>query len=86
MLSGRLTEISNSLHRCVSAVRSRESKHSFDACEFVSGQGEITLISLEQNLILVLPLQSYSNPLSRAPTRPPVPRRIDDAPAVQGRQ
>lgn len=85
MLSGRLTEISNSLHRCVSAVRSRESAHSFDAHEFVSGQGEITLIPLEQNLILVLP-QSYSKLLSRAPKRPSVPKRIDDAPAVQERQ
>ena len=85
MLSGRLTEINNSLHRCISVSQVAGSAHSFDTREFVIGQGEITLIPLEQNLVLALPLQSYSSLLSRAPTRLSVPKRIDGAAAVQER-
>jgi circadian clock protein KaiC len=64
-----LVEINNSLHRCISVVKSRGSKHSFDTREFVIGQGGISLVPLEQNLVITLPLQSYSSLLSRAPTR-----------------
>ena len=33
------------------------------------GQGGISLVPLEKNLVSALPLQSYSSLLSRAPTR-----------------
>jgi|ERR1022692_561460 circadian clock protein KaiC len=64
-----LVEINNTLHRCVSVVKSRGSKHSFDTREFVIGQGGISLVPLEKSLIPAMPLQSYSSLLSRAPTR-----------------
>ena len=64
-----LVEINNSLHRCISVVKARGSKHSFDTREFVIGQGGISLVPLEQNLVPAVPLQSYSSLLSRAPTR-----------------
>jgi circadian clock protein KaiC len=64
-----LVEINNSLHRCISVVKSRGSKHSFDTREFVIGQGGISLIPLEKNLVPAAPLQGYSSLLSRAPTR-----------------
>jgi circadian clock protein KaiC len=64
-----LVEIDSSLHRCISVVKSRGSKHSFDTREFIIGQGGISLVPLEQNLVPALPLQSYSSLLSRAPTR-----------------
>ncbi len=46
-----LVEINNSLHRCISVVKSRGSKHSFDTREFVIGQGGISLVPLERNLV-----------------------------------
>src|ERR1700730_2255985 len=64
-----LVEINNSLHRCMSVVKSRGSKHSFDTREFVIGQGGISLVPLEKNLVPAVPLQGYSSLLSRAPTR-----------------
>jgi circadian clock protein KaiC len=64
-----LVEINNSLHRCISVVKSRGSKHSFDTREFVIGQGGISLIPLEKNLPPAVALQGYSSLLSRAPTR-----------------
>jgi circadian clock protein KaiC len=64
-----LVEINNSLHRCMSVVKSRGSKHSFDTREFVIGQGGISLVPLEENLVPAVPLQGYSSLLSRAPTR-----------------
>jgi circadian clock protein KaiC len=64
-----LVEINNSLHRCISVVKSRGSKHSFDTREFVIGQGGISLVPLEKNLAPAVPLQEYSSLLSRAPTR-----------------
>ena len=78
-----LVEINNSLHRCISVVKSRGSKHSFDTREFVIGQGGISLVPLEQNLVPALPLQSYSSLLSRAPTRFFLPKRASGATAVQ---
>src|SRR6202049_1906383 len=56
-----LVEINNSLHRCISVVKSRGSKHSFDTREFVIGQGGISLIPLEQNRVPASPLQGYSS-------------------------
>jgi circadian clock protein KaiC len=81
-----LVEINNSLHRCISVVKSRGSRHSFDTREFVIGQGGISLVPLEQNLVPALPLQSYSSLLSRAPTRFSLPKRINGAVAVQEKE
>jgi circadian clock protein KaiC len=81
-----LVEINNSLHRCISVVKSRGSKHSFDTREFVIGQGGISLVPLEQNLVPALPLQSYSSLLSRAPTRFSLPKRINGTAAVQDKE
>jgi circadian clock protein KaiC len=81
-----LVEINNSLHRCISVVKARGSKHSFDTREFVIGQGGISLVPLEQNLASELPLQSYSSLLSRAPTRFSAPKRINGAAAAQDRE
>ena len=78
-----LVEINNSLHRCISVVKSRGSKHSFDTREFVIGQGGISLVPLEQDLVPALPLQNYSSLLSRAPTRFTIPKRVNGAAAVQ---
>ena len=73
-----LVEINNSLHRCISVVKSRGSKHSFDTREFVIGHGGISLVPLEKNLVPAVPLQGYSSLLSRAPTRLSV-KRINGA-------
>jgi len=81
-----LVEINNSLHRCISVVKSRGSKHSFDTREFVIGQGGISLIPLEQNRVPASPLQGYTSLLSRAPTRLPSPKQINGAVAVQGQE
>jgi circadian clock protein KaiC len=81
-----LVEIRNSLHRCISVVKARASKHSFDTREYVIGQGGISLVPLEQNLVPAVPLQSYSSLLSRAPTRFSVPKRMNGGVAVQGRE
>jgi circadian clock protein KaiC len=80
-----LVEINNSLHRCISVVKSRGSKHSFDTREFVIGQGGISLIPLEKSLVPELPLQNYSSLLGRAPTRFSLPKRTrtNGAAAVQ---
>jgi circadian clock protein KaiC len=81
-----LVEIRNSLHRCISVVKARASKHSFDTREYVIGQGGISLVPLEQDLVPAVPLQSYSSLLSRAPTRLSVRKRINGGTAVQGRE
>jgi len=81
-----LVEINNSLHRCISVVKSRGSKHSFDTREFVIGQGGISLVPLERNLAPPLPLQVYSSLLSRAPTRFSGAKRINGAAAVQDKE
>jgi circadian clock protein KaiC len=73
-----LVETNNSLHRCISVVKSRGSKHSFDTREFVIGQGGISLVPLEHENVPTLPLQSYSSLLSRAPTRFSVAARISN--------
>jgi KaiC/GvpD/RAD55 family RecA-like ATPase len=74
-----LVEINNSLHRCISVVKSRGSKHSFDTREFVIGHGGISLVPLEQALVPALPLQCYTSLLSRAPTRFSIPKRTNGA-------
>jgi circadian clock protein KaiC len=81
-----LVEINNSLHRCISVVKSRGSKHSFDTREFVVGHGGISLVPLLPNLVPASPLQSYSSLLSRAPTRVSLPKRTNGAASVQDQQ
>ena len=77
-----LVEINNSLHRCISVVKSRGSNHSFTTREFVIGAGGISLVPLKKSVIPDLPLQNYSSLLSRAPTRFSVPKRTNDAAAL----
>jgi circadian clock protein KaiC len=81
-----LVEINNSLHRCISVVKSRGSKHSFDTREFVIGPGGISLVPLTKNLVPTTPLQGYSSLLSRAPTRVTSPKRVNGAAAGQGKE
>jgi circadian clock protein KaiC len=81
-----LVEIKNSLHRCISVVKSRGSKHSFDTREFVIGQGGITLVPLEENLEPELTLQNYSSLLSRAPTRFALPKSVNGATPARHKQ
>jgi len=64
-----LVEINNTLHRCISVVKARGCKHSFDTREYVIGNGGITLIPEDQSPPTALPLQNYTSLLSRAPTR-----------------
>jgi circadian clock protein KaiC len=78
-----LVEINNSLHRCISVVKSRGSNHSFDTREFVIGQGGISLVTLEQNVVPTVPLQRYSSLLGRAPTRFSRPVRINGSDTLQ---
>jgi circadian clock protein KaiC len=81
-----LVEINNSLHRCMSVVKSRGSKHSFDTREFEIGQGGISLVPLEPSLVQVPALQSYSSLLSRAPTRSPFLGKTNGGAAVQDKE
>ena len=78
-----LVEIDNSLHRCISVVKSRGSHHSFDTREFVIGQGGISLVPLEKNLVPAVPLQRYFSLLGRAPTRFSHPLRVNGSAALQ---
>jgi len=78
-----LVEINNSLHRCITVVKSRGCKHSFDTREYVIGQGGISLLPLEQSVVAAVSLQDYSSLLSRAPTRFSLPMRTNGSVAVQ---
>lgn len=70
-----LVEFGNTLHRCMAVVKARGCKHEFDTREFTVGQGGINLLPLDKNCELpVLPIESYSSVLSRAPTRMGVSR------------
>ena len=65
-----LVELGNTLHRCMAVVKARGCKHEFDTREFTIGQGGINLLPLDKHFELpVLPIESYSSVLSRAPTR-----------------
>jgi circadian clock protein KaiC len=79
-------EINNSLHRCISVVKARGSKHSFETREFVIGQGGISLVPVEQNQIPDPRLECYSSLLSRAPTRLPLAKRTNGAVAVEDQE
>jgi circadian clock protein KaiC len=78
-----LVEINNALHRCISVVKSRGTKHSFDTREFAIGQGGISLVPLEEDLVPAIPLQNYSSLLGRAPTRFSLPKRINGGASVR---
>jgi circadian clock protein KaiC len=77
-----LVEINNSLHRCISVVKARGSKHSFDTREFVIGQGGISLVPLEPHRMAAPVLQRYSSLLGRAPTRLSLLRPVNGNTAV----
>jgi hypothetical protein len=79
-----MVEINNSLHRCMSVVKARGSKHSFDNREFVIGQGGISLVPLVHDAALASPLQSYSSLLGRAPTRFSLPTKTNGAAVSHG--
>jgi circadian clock protein KaiC len=65
-----LVELGSTLHRCMAVVKARGCKHEFDTREFTIGQGGIALLPLHEKVALpVLPIESYSSLLSRAPTR-----------------
>ena len=70
-----LVEINNSFHRCITVVKSRGSQHSFDTREFVIGKGGITLLPVEQSVLIPKSLAEYSGPRSRAPRKLPLSKR-----------
>jgi circadian clock protein KaiC len=80
-----LVEVNNSLHRCISVVKSRGTKHSFDTREFLIGPGGISLVPLEEDLVPAVPLQHYSSLLGRAPTRFSLSERTNGAVAVRNK-
>lgn len=69
-----LVEMNNSLRRCLTVVKARGSKHSFNSCEYVIGQGGIKLLPEEEIVPGMLPFSNYTSILSRAPTRVEGPR------------
>jgi circadian clock protein KaiC len=65
-----LVEIGSTLRRSIAIMKARGCQHEFDTREFTIGQGGITLQQIDPNVSLpVLPIESYSSLLSRAPTR-----------------
>jgi circadian clock protein KaiC len=81
-----LVEFGNTLHRCMAVVKARGCKHEFDTREFTVGLGGISLLPLDPNSALpVLPIESYSSVLSRAPTRVGVSRGTASRAAKGGR-
>ena len=64
-----IAELNNTLHRCLTVVKARGSKHDFETREFVIGQGGMTLLPKVLNAEGTEPFQAYSSLLSRAPTR-----------------
>jgi circadian clock protein KaiC len=77
-----IVEIDDSFRRCISVVKARGSKHSFQTHEFVIGEGGITLVSEDKNLEVGTPLQDYSSLLGRAPTRSRRLQRTKDGDVV----
>ena len=65
-----LVELGNTLHRGITVVKARGSKHEFDTREFTIGEGGISLKDRGEGAPLpALPFSSYYGVLSRAPTR-----------------
>lgn len=76
-----MAELNSTLHRCLTVVKARGSKHAFETREFVIGQGGIQLLPADEKSPKPLSFQSYSSILSRAPTRLQTPQRTNGAPA-----
>jgi len=76
-----MAELNSTLHRCLTVVKARGSKHAFETREFIIGQGGIKLLPADEKSPKPLPFQSYSSILSRAPTRFQTPPRANGAPA-----
>jgi circadian clock protein KaiC len=74
-----IAELNNALHRCITVVKARGSKHDFETREYVIGQGGMKLLPKDVNAAAALPFQDYSSMLSRAPTRLSLPPRINGA-------
>jgi circadian clock protein KaiC len=66
-----LVEMENSLHRCMTVVKARGSKHEFDSREYTIGKGGINLEPVGSPRGLPRSFSAYSSILSRAPTRLP---------------
>jgi circadian clock protein KaiC len=64
-----LVELESSLHRCMTVVKSRGTKHEFDSREYQIGVGGINLVPCEEGVNPPAPFSTYSSILSRAPTR-----------------
>jgi circadian clock protein KaiC len=64
-----MVEIDSSIHRCLTVVKARGSKHEFASREYQIGQGGINLMPADSKLPPALPFSAYSSILSRAPTR-----------------
>ncbi|MDQ6666161.1 MAG: AAA family ATPase [Acidobacteriota bacterium] len=81
-----LVEIGNKIHRTISVAKARGCNHEFDTREFAIGQGGISLMPVNPSAGQpVLPIESYSSVLSRAPTRVSPRHRILDTPALAGK-
>jgi circadian clock protein KaiC len=70
-----LVELENSLHRCMTVVKSRGSKHEFDSREYRIGKGGINLVPVKEAIHPPVPFSDYSSILSRAPTRLKISRQ-----------
>jgi hypothetical protein len=80
-----LVELGSSLHRSIAVVKARGCKHEFDTREFTIGQNGISLIPVnEQATLPLLPIESYSSVMSRAPSRDS-PRRGKWAREIPGK-
>jgi hypothetical protein len=77
-----IAELNNALHRCLTVVKARGSKHEFETREYVIGQGGMKLLPRDLTASASLPFQNYSSMLSRAPTRLSLPARINGAATV----
>ena len=64
-----LVELESSLHRCMTVVKARGSKHEVDSREYRIGEGGINLVPSEAAINPPAPFSTYSSILSRAPTR-----------------
>jgi circadian clock protein KaiC len=67
-----LVELNSSLHRSITVVKARGSKHETDSREYEIGEGGLKLRPLDNVIAATPPFPSYSSILSRAPTRLPL--------------
>jgi circadian clock protein KaiC len=64
-----LVELDNSLHRCLTVVKARGCKHSFESREYEITEGGLKLMPDDERRFAVQSFSHYSSVLSRAPTR-----------------